>query len=114
MTKGEILNKTKDKLSYYQYSDDGSMWESLTRSSLFNPKLMGKSFLVFLQKLIKKEPLEMYDPKLYPFRTIMFYGPRVLLSKKYSLWNAVPTLAVHLCKPSIPPFSETVADYNSL
>lgn len=114
MTKGEVLAKTKEKLMNYLYSEDGSMWESLTRDSLYNPALMIKAFLVYLQKRKNKESLDKYDPKLYPFRTIMFYGLRVLVWKRYSLWNAVPTLAVHLCKNSIPAFSEEINDYKNL
>ena len=109
MTKKSIFKKTRNRLfSYAKGAGDGGMWISITRDMIFNfPATIGALFSYLTRRRRSKEGLEF--SVLAAWR---FHKWRMLFGRRYHLWGPCPTLAVHLCKPSLPAFHSKLITEN--
>lgn len=105
MTKSETFAETAKKLGAYSAgSGDGPMWLNLTKNSIFSPYA---TFYQALRYLLGRRA----TPEGLEFMVLAawrFFRWRLPFGRRYKLWSPMPTLAVHLCKPSLPPLSEAI------
>ena len=100
MTKKDVFMKASyGLLSYANGAGDGGMWLYLTRDSVFKlSSTIGAMINYLMGRRKTKEGLEFCV--LAAWR---FHKYKLLFGRKYRLWGPCPSLAVHLCKPSLPP-----------
>ena len=99
MFKGKDFQRVAKPLSWY--ADGGSdfeMWTLITKDAVFSPWLMIGG--VFKYLFGKAENRWMFA---IPAICWAKFKWRLLVSPRFTLWSPVPTLAVHLCVPSLPP-----------
>ena len=107
MTTARTFKKTKRRLAVYgEGAGDGTLWLGLTKDAIFRPSATLGAFLRYITK--RRKTIEGFE-----FMTLsawLYFKWRLLFFRRYRLWGSVPTLAVHLCKPSLPPlYSEIVS-----
>ena len=79
---------------------DGTLWLGLTKDSVFS---LYATVWVLLRYLVGWDKTWSRCIAVSAWR---FHKLNLLFSRRYRLWGPIPTLAVHLAKPSLPPFSE--------
>lgn len=101
MMKSAILSKAAPSLAYYAHGgSDYIMWILLTKKTTFSPlTVVGGVFDYFGTRNWMN---------LIPVIAWVKLGMRLLLRPRFSLWSPMPTLSVHLCRPSLPPLGECI------
>lgn len=104
MTTSETFRYTVKKLATYgKGSMDAVMWLGLTKDYIFSPSAtIVKVWRYFFGKKTDS------GIDLVTVAAWRWHKWRLPFSKKYHLWGPIPTLAVHLSRTSLPPFSEEV------
>lgn len=103
MVKSETFLKTVARLSAYSRGvTDTSTWLGLTKDRVFSPSANIGAIFTCLYRLIRYRRKE-YN--LWVPATWYYHKWRLLFWRRYRLWGPMPTLAVHLCGPSLPPIS---------
>lgn len=103
MTKSETFRETSDRLAAYSRgSGDGGMWLGLTKDRIFSPSAtIGAALRYLAGRRLTPQGLEF--SVLSAWR---FHKWKLPFGRRYRLWSPIPTLSVHLCKPSLPPFGD--------
>ena len=105
MTKKSTFHKAKRLLAAYGLgSNDGALWIGLTKDRIFSPKHTLCAAFRFLTGR-RKTPEGLEFTTLAAWR---WHKWRLPFGHRYRLWGPIPSLAVHLCKPSLPPFWEKI------
>lgn len=108
MTTRKIFHETVDILaSYGRGAMDGTMWLGLTKYDVFNLCKVGAGIFGFLFRL--NRPFIFY----MPLCAWKHHGLRLLSTRRYTLWQPMPTLAVHLSNMSLPLHSEELLSFLS-
>ena len=98
MLKAETFERAKKSLSHYaKGGTDYIMGELLTKKDVFSPRAVIGGGLKYA---FGREHNWL---NLLPALAWMKLGPRLLFAPRFRLWSPMPSLAVHLCKPSLPP-----------
>ena len=101
MTKRDIFKKAQGRLACYGNGGcDGTLWLGLTKDGLFD--FFGIAFRL-LRFLLGKDR---NWAKCLAVSAWKFHGLKLLFCRRYRLWGPIPTLAVHLAAPSVPPLSK--------
>ena len=79
---------------------DGTMWVALTKTGVFNPAKILSAALAYILRL--NRPFVFYMP-LCAWKHCRLH---MLTTRRFSLWQPIPTLAVHLSRTSLPLHSE--------
>ena len=99
MLKSSVWKRARKSLAYYaEGGSDYLMGELLTKKDVFSPVAV---FGGAVRYALTGRHNWM---NLIPALAWLKHGPRLLWAPKFRLWSPMPTLAVHLCKPSLPPF----------
>ena len=97
MTTKAVLRATRRVFeSYTRGNQDSSLWLSLTKEHLRNPRKMAVSALRWLARQGSLSDLVVLIAWRYCWLQILF-------GKTYRLWTPMPTLAIHLEKHFLPP-----------
>ena len=103
MTKSQTFHMASRRLSDYGSGcGDAPMWIGLTKNSIFMQSATIGAALRYLFYQ-RKTPDGLEFMTLAAWR---WYKWRLPFGHKYRLWSPMPTQAIHLCKPSLPPFYE--------
>ena len=103
MLKSDSIERAKKSLSYY--ADGGTdfiMGLLLTKKGVYSLSAVFGGILKYL--FGRPHNWMTIIPALAWFRL----GPRLMFAPCFRLWSPLPTLAVHLCTPSLPPFSRMI------
>ena len=101
MTKRNVFKKTRIRLSCYGKGGcDGTLWLGITKEGLFDFFGIAYRLLRFLLGI------DMDWAKCLAVSAWKFHGLKLLFCRRYRLWGPIPTLAVHLAEPSLPPFAK--------
>lgn len=103
MTKSGTFVEAAQRLdAYSKGSGDGPMWLEITKDSIFSPSAtVGAALRYLTGRRTTETGLE--------FTTLAawrYHGLKLPFGRKFRLWSPMPSLAVHLCTPSLPPFSD--------
>lgn len=79
---------------------DGTMWVALTKTGVLNPLKLFPAAVAYALHLDR--PFVFY----VPLCAWKHCGLHLLTSRRFSLWQPIPTLAVHLSRLSLPLHSE--------
>ena len=101
MLKSSTLPSARKSLEYYTRGcADYLMWPLITKKGIYSPRAVIGGALKYL----------FCKPRNWicaiPLFAWLKLGPRLLFAPRFRLWSPMPTLAVHLCKPSLPPMWE--------
>lgn len=103
MTTFRVLNEAYRIISSYgRGTSDYTMWEGLTKRLVLRPSKVIPPFLAYLLRM--ERPYEYYMPVC----VWKYCGLDLLRTPKYTLWQPIRTLAVHLARKSISPHSEEI------
>ncbi len=92
LTKKNVLKMTKDVFNSYSIGNlDSSLWISLTKTNLFNPKLLF-DFLI-------KEPFYLKSV----MKSWVHCWKQILFGQKWELWIPIPTIATHMDEIYLAP-----------
>lgn len=101
MSKSATFLRAKRSLAYYaEGGSDFLMWLLLTKKGCYS---LGYVLSGVLQYIIGRPRNWM---SLIPMLAWFRFGPKLIFAPRFRLWSPVPSLAVHLCVPSLPPFSD--------
>ena len=101
MTSRQILHERADMIaSFGTGAMDGTMWLGLTKEDVRSMRKVIPPIFAFL--LRRKRPFGYY----MPLCAWKHHGLRLLTTRTYTLWQPMPTLAVHLSSTSLPLGSE--------
>jgi len=105
MTKSHTLVETQKLLADYgRGSGDSGMWLRLTKDNMFAFKdTVGAMWRYLTGRRTTAEGLEFVTLAAWKY-----YKWKLPFGKRYRLWGPIPSLAVHLCKPSLPPLYEAL------
>jgi hypothetical protein len=105
MTSQNVFKETLRQLSCYGKGGcDGTLWLGLTKDGVFN-------IVRTLWELIRYVVNGRRDwSKCIVVSAWKYHHFHLLTSPKYHLWGPMPSLAVHLAKPSLPPFTERLLE----
>ncbi len=108
LTTRKIFRETEKLLHKYVTSQgDGVMWLGITKYRLYNPFDLLWRMIVFILRLNTS-----YDAVL-PLCTWKHVNYRLLTTRRYSLWQPIPSLAAHMARNSLPlNVSTLVKDYS--
>ncbi len=108
LTTPKIFRETEKLLYKYVTSQgDGVMWLGITKYGLYNPLDLIWRMIVFILRLNTS-----YDVVL-PLCTWKHIHYRLLTTRRYSLWQPIPSLAAHMARNSLPlNVSTLVKDYS--
>ena len=105
MTKSDTFKKLKKRISVYgEGLSDGQLWLGLTKDCVFSPSATIGAALRYLFGIRKTE----FGFEFMTLATWLYFKWRLLFYKRYRLWGPIPSLAVHLCTPSLPPLWESI------
>ena len=92
-----FISAAKRLIAYGKGSGDVVLWLGLTKDYIFSPSatLVKAWRYLFMRKTVK-------GVELLILAAWLWYKWRLPLGKKYHLWGPMPTLALHLSKPTIP------------
>ena len=76
---------------------DFIMGELLTKKDVFSPRAVAGGVIKYMFSR------DHNWINLIPALAWLKLGPRLIFAPRFRLWSPMPTLAVHLCKPSLPP-----------
>lgn len=97
MTTRKIFNETVDILaSYGKGAMDGTMWLGITKEEVFKLGALLSAIFAFIFRL--ERPFIFY----MPLCAWKHHGLRLLTMRRYSLWQPIPSMAVHLSNMSLP------------
>ena len=97
MTSRQVLHERADMIaSYGTGAMDGTMWLGLTKEDVRSLRKVIPPVFSFL--LRRKRPFGFY----MPLCAWKHHGLRLLTTRAYTLWQPLPTLAVHLSSTSLP------------
>ena len=100
MLKSATMPRAFKSLSYYSKGgSDFVMGMLLTRKGMYSPRNVLGGALRWLFGRPRNWMCAI------PFLAWLKLGPRLLFAPRFRLWSPMPTLAVHLCRPSLPPFA---------
>ena len=103
MTKYNIFDESKKLLGCYANGGcDGTLWLGLTKDNIFCLFAMLKNLFNYLFSGSNDWS------KCIHISAWKYHQLNLVFTRKYRLWGPMPTLAVHLARPSIPPFSDTL------
>lgn len=103
MLKSSTFLAARKSLAYYTHGcADYLMWLLLTKKGVYSPSCVFGG----ATKYIFGRPRNWMN--VIPACAWLKLGPRLLLAPRFRLWSPMPSLAVHLCKPSLPPFAKEV------
>lgn len=103
MLKSDTMLMAKKSLSYYANGgSDFIMGLLLTKKGVFSPSVVIGGAI----KYVFGRPRNWMCG--IPLLAWLKLGPRLVCAPRFRLWAPLPTLAVHLCTPSRPPFAELV------
>lgn len=107
MLKSLTMPRAFKSLTYYANGgSDYIMGLLLTKKGVFSPRaVIGGA----VQYAIGKPRNWM---SCIPLSAWLKLGPRLFFSPRFHLWSPMPTLAVHLCIPSLPPLAEPILKSN--
>lgn len=101
MTSRRVFDEAKAIIATYGTGAmDGTMWIALTKTGVFNPVKILFAALAYLLRLDR--PFVFYMP-LCAWKHCGIY---MLTTRRFSLWQPIPTLAVHLSRTSLSLHSE--------
>ena len=83
---------------YGQGGCDGTLWLGLTKDSVFS--IRATIWMLFRYLTGRDRTWS----KCIAVSAWRFHKLNLLLTRRYRLWGPMPTLAVHLATPSLPPF----------
>ncbi len=111
MTKSDVFLSAKGSLACYgRGSGDGGMWLGLTKDRIFGVRnTLGAALRYVAGRRTTEEGLEFMT--LAAWR---FHKWQLPLGRRFHLWGPMPTLAVHLCEPSLPPFAKDIMNVNGV
>ena len=99
MTTSRIFVESRALLACYgQGGCDGTLWLGLTKDSVFS--IHATIWMLFRYLTGRDRTWS----KCIAVSAWRFHKLNLLLTRRYRLWGPVPTLAVHLATPSLPPF----------
>ena len=105
MTKSDTFKEARVPLALYgKGASDIMLWLGITKDSVFSPSATLGAFLRYVTGRRKTECG-------YEFMTLaawLYFKWRLFFLRKHHLWGPIPSLAVHLCKPSLPPLWESI------
>ena len=94
---------SKALVDYAKGSGDGGMWIGITKDNIFSlSATIGAAIRYVLGKRKTQEGLEFCTLAAWKYHKM-----GLLFRHRYRLWGPIPTLAVHLCKPSLPPLADS-------
>ena len=97
MTTRRIFDEAKALIATYGTGAmDGTMWVALTKTGVFNPAKILSAALAYILRLDR--PFVFY----MPLCAWKHCGMNMLTTRRFSLWQPIPTLAVHLSRTSLP------------
>ena len=103
MTKHNVFAESRNLLKCYGAGGcDCTLWLGLTKDNIFCFFSMLKNLLCYL--LTGRNDWS----KCIHISAWKYHHLNLVLTRKYRLWGPMPTLAVHLAQPSIPPFAEAI------
>lgn len=98
MTSRETLSEAKRGLKVYPKGfGDGVMWMVLTKKRVFSPLAIAKALINRMGKGRNR-----HQGTLLPYICWRYCGLRMLTTRKFSLWQPMPSLAVHFAVASLP------------
>ena len=101
MTTRQLLHERADMIaSFGTGAMDGTMWLGLTKEDVRSMRKVIPPIFSFI--LRRKRPFGYY----MPLCAWKHHGLRLLTTRAYTLWQPMPTLAVHLSSTSLPLGSE--------
>ncbi len=108
MTTRNIFEETEKLLHKYVTSQgDGVMWLGITKRKLYNPLDLVWRMLIFALRINTS-----YDVVL-PLCTWKHLNYRLLITRRYLLWQPIPSLASHMAKNSLPTnVDKLLKEYN--
>ena len=106
MTKRETFLAAGSRLSAYGRGvGDGGMWIELTKDSIFSPSATIGAAIRYVMG--RRKTVEGFE--FMVLAAWRWHKWRLPFGRRYHLWGPMPTLAVHLCKSSIPPFANQLS-----
>ena len=105
MTKSATFLEARHRLdAYSRGSGDGPMWLGITKESIFSPAAtIGAAFNYVLGRRKTEGGLEFTTLAAWKYHKLS-----LAFGRKYRLWGPMPSLCVHLCTPSLPPFCGSI------
>ena len=103
MLKSDTMPMAKKSLSYYANGgSDFIMGLLLTKKGVFSPSVVIGGAIKYVFGRQRNWMCGI------PLLAWLKLGPRLIYAHRFRLWSPLPTLAVHLCTPSRPPFAELI------
>ena len=103
MLKSDTMQLARNSLSYYANGGtDFIMGLLLTKKGVFSPSVVIGGAI---QYVFGRPRNWMCGIHLLAWLKL---GPRLVFAPRFRLWSPMPTLAVHLCTPSLPPFGQMI------
>ena len=103
MMKASTFKRAQKSLSYYAYGGtDFIMGELLTKKDVFSLRAVAGGVIKYMFSRDRNWI------NLIPALAWLKLGPRLFWAPRFRLWSPIPTFAVHLCKPSLPPFTDRI------
>ena len=104
MTTSRIFRSAHRLLECYGRGGcDGTLWLGLTKDYVFHVHVILWMLLRYMMGL------DNTWAKCIAVSAWKYHNVKLLFSRRYHLWGPMPTLAVHLAKSSLPPFSKRLA-----
>ena len=101
MTSKKILHECSWAMSsYWTGATDGTMWLGLTKEDVRSPRKVIPPVFSYIMR--QDRPFGYY----MPLCAWKHHGLRLLTTRTYTLWQPMPTLAVHLASTSLPHGAE--------
>lgn len=102
MTRPEVLRREIRIMRFFaRFRDEATQWEMLTKYHSFDLRMIG----LCLWRMLRRQPL---GDAMYALTGWKHGFAQVLLGRRYRLWSPLPSLAVHLCRGSLPPHSDRI------
>ena len=105
MLKSRDYTAAENRLAYYAKTGaDYSMWLGITKFGVFSPtRVIGGLFRYIAAKRDDGNTDGKAFISILPLLAWKSVPLNLLFSKKFRLWTPIPSLAIHLCTPSLSP-----------
>ena len=105
MLKSRDYPAAEKRLAYYAKTGaDYSMWLGITKFGVFSPaRVIGGLFRYIAAKRNGVDPDGKAFISILPLLAWKSVPMSLMFSKKLRLWTPIPSLAIHLCTPSLSP-----------
>ena len=104
----ETFKRARRQIASYGYgASDGNLWHGLTKDAMFSFKY---TIGMVVRYIFGHRGGPEHWGDFLVLTSWLYHKWRLFFYRRYRLWGPMPSLAIHLCVPSLPPFSETLLE----